>query len=149
MNSLFNPADRDALARRIAELEPGALRQWGRMDAAQMLKHCSMALGDLLGNRPVKQRLLGKLVTPLIRGQIFGDRPFRRNAPTDPLYVVSDPQDFEAERARLATLIDRVVQRGAARTEGMVHPFFGRLSGAQWGRLIYKHFDHHLRQFGV
>ena len=25
----------------------------------------------------------------------------------------------------------------------------GRLSGEQWGRLIYKHFDHHLRQFGV
>ena len=25
---------------------------------------------------------------------------------------------------------------------------FGRLSGDQWGRLTYKHADHHLRQFG-
>lgn len=149
MPSLFVPADRDALARRFAELEPGAQRQWGKMDAAQMLKHCSIALGDLLGNRPVKQLFLGKLVTPLIRGQIFGEKPFRRNSPTDPIYVVSDPQDFETERARLATFIDRVVQRGIAKTDGMVHPFFGRLSGDQWGRLIYKHFDHHLRQFGL
>jgi len=149
MNSLFNPADRDALARRIAELEPGSQRQWGKMDPAQMLKHCSIALGDLLGDRPVKQLFLGKLITPLIRGQVFGEKPFRRNSPTDPIYVVSNPQDFEAERTRLATLIDRVVQRGTAKTEGMVHPFFGRLSGAQWGQLIYKHFDHHLRQFGV
>lgn len=149
MNTLFNPADRDALARRFAELEPSAQRQWGKMDAAQMLKHCSIALGDLLGNRPVKQAFLGKLITPLIRGQIFGEKPFRRNSPTDPIYVVSDAQDFETERARLATFIDRAVQRGTAKTEGMVHPFFGRLSGDQWGRLIYKHFDHHLRQFGV
>ena len=149
MNSLFNPADRDALARRFAELEPGAQRLWGNMDPAQMMRHCSIALGDLLGDRPVKQLFLGKLITPLIRRAVFGDKPFRRNSPTDPIYVVSDPQDFEAERTRLATLIDRVVQRGAAKTEGKVHPFFGRLSGEQWGRLVYKHFDHHLRQFGV
>jgi hypothetical protein len=149
MQSLFVPADRDALALRFAELEPGAQRQWGKMDAAQMLRHCAVALGDLLGDRPVKQLFLGKLITPLIRGQIFGEKPFRRNSPTDPIYVVSDPRDFETERAQLATFIDRVVQRGPAKAEGMVHPFFGRLSGDQWGRLIYKHFDHHLRQFGV
>ena len=149
MNSLFNPGDRDALARRLSELEPGAQRQWGKMDPAQMLRHCAISLGDVLGDRPVKQAFLGKLITPLIRGQIFGDKPFRRNSPTDSIYVVSDPQDFDAERARLATLIDRVVQRGPAKTEGMVHPFFGRLSGEQWGRLMCKHLDHHLRQFGV
>jgi hypothetical protein len=119
------------------------------MDPAQMLRHCAIALGDVLGERPVKQAFLGKLITPLIRGQVFGDKPFRHGAPTDPIYVVSDPQDFEAERSRLATRIDQVVQRGAAKTEGMVHPFFGRLSGDQWGRLTYKHLDHHLRQFGV
>ena len=149
MKSLFNPRDRDALARRLAELEPGAQRHWGRMEPAQMLAHCAIALGDVLGERPVKQAFLGKLITPLIRGRIFGGKPFRRDAPTDPTYVVSNPQDFDAERSRLATLIDRVVQRGTAKTEGMVHPFFGRLSGDQWGRLIHKHLDHHLRQFGV
>jgi hypothetical protein len=149
MNSLFNPGDRDALARRLAELEPGAQRQWGKMEPAQMLRHCAIALEGTLGERPVKQTFLGKLITPLIRSQIFGDKPFRRDAPTDPSYVVSDPQDFEAERSRLATRIDQVMQRGAAKTDGVVHPFFGRLSGDQWGRLAYKHLDHHLRQFGV
>lgn len=149
MKTLFNPMDRDALALRFAELEPGAQRRWGKMDSAQMLRHCVIAMGDLLGERPVKQKFLGKLITPLIRGQIFGDKPFRRDAPTDPVYVVSDPQDFEAERSRLATLIDRAVQRGPEKAEGVVHPFFGRLTGEQWGRLVYKHFDHHLRQFGV
>jgi len=149
MNSLFNPADRDALARRIAELEPASQRQWGKMDPAQMLRHCALSMGDPLGERSVRQLFLGKLVTPFIRSAVFGDKPFRRNSPTDPTFVVSASPDFEAERTRLATLIDRVVQRGAAKTDGRIHPFFGRLSGGEWGTLIYKHLDHHLRQFGV
>jgi hypothetical protein len=149
MSSVFTPADREALCRRLAALEPGARRQWGKMEPAQMLRHCAISLEDVLGTRPVRQTFLGRLVTPLIRRQIFGAKPFRRNAPTDPIYVVSDPRDFEAERSRLATLLDQVVQRGAAKSGGMVHPFFGRLSGAEWGTLIYKHLDHHLRQFGV
>ncbi|HEY5370005.1 MAG TPA: DUF1569 domain-containing protein [Hanamia sp.] len=27
------------------------------------------------------------------------------------------------------------------------HPFFGKLNRKEWGRLIYKHLDHHLKQF--
>jgi hypothetical protein len=149
MNSIFNPADREALSFRLAALEPAAQRQWGKMDPAQMLRHCAISLMEPLGERSVKQVFLGKLVTPFLRRAVFGDKPFRRNSPTDPAYVVSNPLDFEAERTRLATLIDQVVQRGLAKAEGMTHPFFGRLSGAEWGTLICKHLDHHLRQFGV
>ena len=29
------------------------------------------------------------------------------------------------------------------------HSFFGKLSGAEWGELMYKHIDHHLQQFGA
>jgi len=149
MNSLFIPTDREALSLRLAALEPGAQRQWGKMDPAQMLRHCAISLEDVLGERKVKQAFLGKLVTPLIRGQVFGAKPFRHNTPTDPTYVVSGSLAFEVECFHLATRIDQVVQRGATKSEGMLHPFFGRLSGDEWGRLIYKHLDHHLRQFGV
>ena len=95
-------------------------------------------------NRPGERMLRGGPMSSIA----VGDARLVRHG-TDPVYVVSSPQDFEAERTRLATLIDRVVQRGAAKTEGRIHHFFGRLSGDQWGCLIYKHFDHHLRQFGV
>jgi hypothetical protein len=149
MTSIFLPADREALSLRLADLEPGAQHRWGKMDPAQMLGHCAIALSDVLGERTVKQAFLGKLITPIIRGQVFGDKPFRRNSPTDPIYVVSQPVAFEAECSRLATRIDQVVQRGEAKAEGMIHPFFGRLTGTEWGCLIYKHLDHHLRQFGV
>ncbi len=136
MESLFNPSDREALSRRLATLEPDTTRLWGKMDPAHMLRHCALSLADPLGERSVKQVFLGKLVTPFIRRAVFGDQPFRRNSPTDPAYVVSDPPDFGAERTRLATLIDQVVQRGPAKVEGVVHPLFGRLCGAEWGTLI-------------
>ena len=149
MHSLFNPAGREALAHRLAALEPGSARRWGKMDPAQMLLHCAIGLETATGDRPMKQAFLGKILTPFIRRLVQGERPFRRNAPTDPTFVVSDPRDFEAERIRLATLIDRFVRRGPASAEKATHAFFGRLSGAEWGRLMHKHLDHHLRQFGV
>ncbi len=149
MNSLFNPVDREALSRRLANLEPNATRRWGKMDPAQMLLHCALGLEAATGDRPMTQVLIGRLITPFIRRAVLGEKPFRRNAPTDPTFVVSDLQDFVAERTRLATLIDRFVQRGPELVGKQTHPFFGPLSGAEWGRLMYKHLDHHMRQFGV
>lgn len=149
MRSMFNPVDRESLAHRLATLEPDARRQWGKMEPAQMLLHCAIGLEAATGDRPMKQVLLGKLLTPFIRGMVLGERPFRRNSPTDPAFVVSDARTFETERTRLATLIDRFVQRGPKSAEKETHAFFGRLNGDEWGRLMYKHLDHHLKQFGV
>ena len=149
MESLFNPTDREALSLRLATLEPDATRQGGKMDPAQMLLHCAIGLEAATGDRPMKQVFLGKLVTPFIRRTVLGERPFRKNVPTDPTFVVSDRRNFEGERTRLATLIDRFVQHGPESAGKYPHAFFGRLSGDEWGRLMYKHLDHHLRQFGV
>jgi len=149
MKSLFDDSDRNAILLRLAALEPGSTRQWGKMTSAQMLAHLCTAMEDAAGARPGKQGLMGKIVTPLIRGAVFGEKPFGKNSPTDPTYVVSDAREFETERNRLTLLIERLGKGGAAEANGRIHPFFGRLSGEQWGWLTHKHLDHHLRQFGV
>jgi hypothetical protein len=119
------------------------------MTVAQMLAHCAVALEVPCGDRIKTQRLLGRILAPLVRSSVLGDKPFSHNAPTDPDYRIVDVPDFATEKARLGTLIDRFCSRGPARAEGVVHSFFGRLTAAQWGRLMYKHLDHHLRQFGA
>lgn len=149
MKSLFEHTDRDEILKRMTDLQPGSVRQWGKMNPAQMLCHCSQALETATGDRPMKQAFLGRILTPFIRSSILGEKPFSKNAPTDPTFVVADERDFTAERSRLTTLIDRFVQRGAASAGTATHSFFGRLSGEEWGRLMYKHIDHHLRQFGA
>ena len=147
--TVFLPRHREAIARRLADLEPQAGRRWGTMDPAQMLHHCAQLLEVGTGDQAVRQVLLGRFLAPLILPLALGPRPFRRNLPTDPRLVAAEPGAFESQRLRLATVLDRFVRRGPEGAAEAVHPFFGRLGGPGWGRLMYKHLDHHLRQFGV
>jgi len=149
MKTLFVPADCDEIRERVMALQPGNERQWGKMSPAQMMCHCARALEASTGDRPMKQKLIGKILGPLVRSSIFGEKPFGKNGPTDPTFVVSDEKDFAAERTRLTGLIDRFVGNGPEKAANYKHAFFGRLSGPEWGVLMYKHLDHHLRQFGA
>ncbi len=148
MLNLFDENDRKPLLDRLARLPPSATRRWGKMSPAQAMAHLVIAMesGCGLGNQ--KQSLLGKIVAPMILWKVLDEKPFAHGAPTDPSFVVSDERDFAKEKARLVAAIDRLVERGPAKSTESVHPFFGRLDAEQWGRLTYKHLDHHLRQFG-
>jgi Protein of unknown function (DUF1569) len=77
------------------------------------------------------------------------DAPIRRDSTTAAEMVVTGEPDFEASRARLVELIEAFVAGGPERCTDWPHMFFGRLTGEEWGVLVYKHLDHHLRQFGV
>jgi hypothetical protein len=149
MKSLYEPEARKALLARLDALKPESVRQWGKMDPAQMLSHCANAMEVAVGDRTKKQALLGKVLMPFFRKAILGEKPFARNAPTDPSFVIRDPRDFEAEKRRLLALIDRFVAAGPEKAGNYVHSFFGKMTGQEWGELMHKHFDHHLQQFGV
>lgn len=149
MMSLFHPPDCEALRHRFADLRPDSPRNWGRMDVAQMLAHCADSLDRTLKAQPLRRPPLWRLLGPLVKPLALGPRPFPRNSAAPREIVIADPRDFEVELRRLAHLLDRVVQRGAGGMPDGPHPLLGRLTGDQWGRLMYKHLDHHLRQFGA
>ena len=149
MHDLFDPTDRRSILDRIDGLNPQSQRQWGKMEIAQMMAHCAVPLEQAASGRQVRQRLIGKLLAPFVRGSILGEKPFGRNAPTDPDFKVADPRDFAQEKTRLLAAIDAFVRRGPDAMGNQTHPFFGRMRGQQWGWLMYKHLDHHLRQFGA
>jgi hypothetical protein len=149
MQSLFDSSDRQSILQRLEHLEAGSQRQWGKMNPAQALTHCSLALEMATGDRPLKQKLIGKILSPFVRSSLLGEKPFSRNSPTDPTFIVSDEKDFAAEKQRLITLIGRFSERGPAEAARYTHSFLGRLSGDEWGCMMYKHLDHHLRQFGA
>jgi hypothetical protein len=105
-----------------------------------------MALGEL--NLP--RARLSRIVGPLIKRLAVGNNePMRRNVPTIKELVITDDKDFATEQGRLASEIDRIIAAGPAGCTTHPHPFFGPLTPAEWGNLMYKHIDHHLRQFGV
>ena len=148
MQNMFVDGDRVAIETRLALLRPDAARQWGRMSAAQMLAHCAAALEAPLGERRERQCLLGRVMTPFIRSAVFGQAPLRRNTPTDAPCVITDQREFVEEQRRLMEKVRRFCDRGPSAADQQVHSFFGSLTGQEWWRFVYKHLDHHLRQFG-
>jgi hypothetical protein len=147
MPNLFNASDRDAILGRISGLQPGAARQWGKMGAAQMLAHCSIAMEAGTGDRPRKQQLIGKLLAWMVRSKVLGDQPFSRNSPTDPTFIVKDDRDFDLEKRRLMSLVSKFCEQGPDNAGRQTHSFLGRMTGDEWGVMMHKHIDHHLKQF--
>jgi hypothetical protein len=151
MKNLFEPATAQEVKGRIWQLRPGSERQWGAMDVDQAVTHCAVGLEIATGERvPSKAalplRILGKIIKPMALGN---DAPMRRNSPTSKEFLVTDHRDLGAEQERLCTLIDKFTTAGPEGCTRHPHGFFGRLTPMEWSELMYKHLDHHLRQFGV
>lgn len=150
MKNLYDPTDLEQLEQRIASLRPDSARQWGKMDVAQMVAHCARSMEWAVGDRIPKRMFVGGMLGMLIKPLVFrNDEPLRRNSPTAPELVVCEPCELDAERQRLLTLIDRFTASGRPGCTTHPHSFFGRLTPDQWAILMYKHLDHHLRQFAA
>jgi hypothetical protein len=147
MQNLFDAASRDSILARLSSLQPGAARQWGKMGVAQMLAHCSIAMEAATGDRPRKQQLIGKLLAWMVRSKLLGDQPFSKNSPTDPTFIVRDEKDFDVEKRRLMSVVSKFCNGGRDNASRQTHSFLGKMSGDEWGVMMYKHIDHHLNQF--
>jgi hypothetical protein len=149
MQTIFDASTRDELLRRVDAIQAGSTRQWGKMSATQMLEHTARALETATGQRQVNQVLVGKLIAWIFKKDFLGEKPFGKNSPTSPDFIVRDEPALEPTRERVKTLIRELHAAGAKGCDGRVHPFFGPLTGAEWGVSQFKHVDHHLRQFGA
>lgn len=153
MKNLFDPILAEDVKQRLMRVRPESERQWGRMTPAQTLAHCTAGLQMAMGVvRPKRAsfpaNVLGIVIKPLV---LNDDKPLRRNSPSAPELFTADATqcDFERERAQLVAAIESFAAEGAACCTKHPHPFFGALTPQRWAILMYKHLDHHLRQFGA
>lgn len=150
MRNLFEREATQEIRERVTRLRPDQAHKWGTMNAPQALAHLSASMEMALGIRRPPRKLVSRVLGPIIKRFALGnDEPMRRNSPTMPELVVADDRDFAKEREKLLTLIDRFTNGGPAICSTYPHSFFGHLTPEQWSILMYKHLDHHLRQFGV
>lgn len=149
MKSLFDLTTREEITNRLNELNPAAARQWGKMTVSQMLAHCSNGIEMARGTITPRRTLMGKVVGPLFRSIYSNEKPFSKEGPTSDELRVTDACDFEKEKKRLKELIDLFSSDGPEKVTKHPHPFFGPLTSQEWGTGMYKHLDHHFRQFNV
>ncbi|MBI3483523.1 MAG: DUF1569 domain-containing protein [Bacteroidetes bacterium] len=149
MKTLFESGVSTAMIDRIEKISPQSPRQWGKMGVAQMLAHCGNGLEMAMCTINPKRVFIGRLIGPLFRSKYIDDKPFDRESPTSEEIKVTDQRDFNAEKNRLILLVKKFSEGGEAIAKQPTHPFFGKMAPHEWGIGMYKHLDHHLRQFGA
>ena len=152
MKTLARSDCRTELVNRLRQARVDNVRQWGRMNAHQMICHLCDAFRMALGEKPVKdastlaKRTLvkwmalylplqwrpGIVTVPEVDQDVGGTRP------------VEFATDLKEAEALLGLLASRAGNRSWPD-----HPIFGRMSEGAWLRWAYLHTDHHLRQFGL
>jgi Protein of unknown function (DUF1569) len=150
MKNLFDAATSEEIQQRITRLRLDSERLWGKMTPAQAAAHCAASMEWAVGDKTPPRMLVGRVLGTFVKPFVFkDDAPMRPNSPTSKDLMVQDDRNLELERERLRGLIDRFYQAGPEGCTSHPHSFFGRLAPEEWAILMYKHLDHHLRQFGV
>jgi hypothetical protein len=147
MPSLRNETTRARLIERLQTLKPETRPKWGQLDAPRMLCHLADCLGMALGEVATHPSNKNAFHRFPLKHLVLYVLPFPKSVPTAPQLLATAPGDFEADRERVVTQMERVARM--PRGMGAEHPFFGRLNNEEWNALQGKHTDHHLRQFGL
>lgn len=146
MKSLLEKDGYEDIKARLEALSPDSERKWGKMTPGQMLRHCQFPMSIAIENKPNKPKF--NILVRLFKKSMYNDKPWRKNLPTAPKLKITDDRDFHKERGILESLVDQFYEL-KGREEWSPHPMFGNFTKEQWGKMEYKHLDHHLRQFGV
>lgn len=147
--NIFNQQDYKDIFKRIDSLNSKNQRKWGKMNVDQMLEHCSLQLKLGLGH--IK---LSGFEGPSIQRTWFGRKsflyamPWTKGLPTPSQMNMTKNnllfKEFDVEKDQLIKLLEEVQKNPNLKP----HAFFGAMNQKDWGRLIWKHLDYHLKQFG-
>lgn len=151
MKNILTPSDRAEILERIDKLTPNSKNQWGQMNVQQMICHMTDPLRDAIGVRKAKQ-VIPKFLGFLFKPMLLSDKDWKHGERTAKEYDQvkgggTPPTTFENDKALLLDTIGKFVANDPKPYE--IHVICGKLTNEEWGKLMYKHTDHHLRSFGV
>ncbi|MGB0431359.1 MAG: DUF1569 domain-containing protein [Bacteroidia bacterium] len=148
--SIFNTQDFNPIISRIKSLEPDASKKWGKMNINQMVCHLADQLRMALGTIEYRDKstFFSRTVIKFLAVHII-------NAPPEKVQTLheldqkrggTEPLEFENDKEVLLAMLNEIFALPKD-FNYQAHGMFGPMTRNQWGKLIYKHLDHHLRQF--
>lgn len=150
MNTIFDKSTRENLMSRIEQINGDKEAKWGKMNVFQMLRHNTYWNGWILGTEDhlYKQAFIGRIFGKIaLKRMIKNEKPFDKNIPTSDQFKPNELRgDLESEKLRWISLVKAYENYN---NPNFIHDFFGTMTKEQIGILVYKHTDHHLRQFGI
>ena len=147
MKSIWQEESRREIGGRVGTLSWDRPAAWGKFTAPKMVCHLADSLKMAMGDLKVARKNLPIRYPPLKQLIIYW-APFPKGAPTAPELLAREPREWSRDLGDVQELLERAA---SARTTDTwpEHPAFGKLSTRAWGVLIYRHMDHHLKQFGA
>lgn len=146
MKTILDEFTRNEIIKRIESVDENSRREWGKMNVYQMLKHCNVAEEMYLGKSIYGRTLLGRIIGKVaLKGLLKDERPMGRNAPTSSHFIIKEFSGNIAEEKRKWIALIRLY--ADFNNPDFEHWFFGKMTMEQVGQFVYKHADHHLRQF--
>ena len=148
MKTIFDKETKTELVNRIDSLKENTQSQWGKMNVYQMVKHCRLWEEMMQSKINLKRPLIGRIFGRMALKTVLGNaNPLKRNTPTIPSLIIKETAgDFEAEKK---LWISNIEKYAGFDNENFRHVFFGKMTKEQIGQMVYKHIDHHLRQFNT
>lgn len=145
MKTILNKENRAEILNRISSLNENNEPLWGKMNIYQMLKHCVLAEEMYLGKTRYKRTFLGLLLGKMMLKKMLKDGPMEKNAPTSAHFIIRETEGVaDTEKQNWISLIK---EYEFLPDYTLNHWFFGKMTKEQIGYFVYKHADHHLRQF--
>jgi hypothetical protein len=148
--NLLKKEGNESVIGRVQNLRPDSSALWGKMTVTEMLHHCNKVHAQLLmPAEPTSKKT--SLKQYLIRWLVLYVMPrFPKGAQAPKKFHTKgmiDSAEFEKQKQELIASVHLFTVHAGPINHW--HPYFGKLSTAQWGLTSWKHIDHHLRQFGV
>ncbi len=147
MSSIYDKLDNQSIIDRINILKPESTPLWGKMSVDQMLKHANEVIIVAFGERDLKVSFVSKVLGKMSKKNTF-DFGFEKNSPTPKEFIFTGKYDFDKAKNELIKNFSRFTEKPVPITV-MDHPFWGKMTYKDWNKLMWKHIDHHLKQFGV
>lgn len=131
----------------MQSVRPDSARQWGKMNAHQMVCHLNDSFLTVMGERPSTRHHPQKLIKwGALWVPIQWPHGFQTMPELDQQIGGTRPEEFRNDVQKLLSLFDRFTAEPPPAF--VPHPVFGEMSRREWMRWGYLHTDHHLRQFG-
>lgn len=146
MNTISDARTRQQLIQRISTLSTADQAAWGTMTPFRMVRHCVLSEEVFLGHKKYSRLFAGRIFGRMVLNRIIRDgQPMKKNQPTHPALKIGYDGALDTEKERWISLLQAYEH---FHNPHFVHPFFGKMNKEEVGRFVYKHTDHHLRQFG-
>jgi hypothetical protein len=147
MKTIFDKKVVEELVNRINSLTQFRTAQWGKMTAYQMVKHCTLSEEMYLGKKRYDRLLIGRIFGSMsLRGILKDEQPMKKNQPTHATFKITGNGNLDIEKTKWINLLN---EYSGFQNHQFSHPFFSAMSKEQIGNYVYKHTDHHLRQFNI